>query len=187
MTILIGAIHDNVAYVGADSLWTFSSDFIRDHTTKFLEVPTDDVIIVASGEDKFSQILEKIILRDPKILNFNDRFGLMELADTLRKEVDTYQVGDADNNQLPDHNLGFLLVSKKLRKILIIESDYSISLFDDYVCAGSGCYLGEAAMKSLSKKGVYGYDAVVTAIETVNELHPYCGGKIEIREIRLDE
>ena len=186
MTILIGAIHNGYAYVGADSLWTWDDQFVRESkVSKFIQLDDDKVLIATSGQDKFTQIFERVIETDPELLNFNDRRSLRDLVDALHKEVHKAGVGDSDNNQLPDHDLGFLLVSKLTNKIWVIESDYSIGEFDDFVCAGSGAFLGEGAMRALAKVGIFGKDAVKLAIETVNELHPYCGGKIEIKKIKL--
>jgi ATP-dependent protease HslVU (ClpYQ) peptidase subunit len=190
MTILIGAIHDGKAYVGADTLWTWSDNFVRSHSTsKFITLPVQgrhQVLIATAGQDKFTQILERVLLSKPELLNFADRKGLVKLVDELHKEVKQAGVGDSENNQLPDHDLGFIMVSSASDKIWVIESDYGILEFEDYVCAGSGAYLGEAAMKALSKSGIFGGGAVHLALESVCELHPYCGGNIEIKEVELE-
>jgi ATP-dependent protease HslVU (ClpYQ) peptidase subunit len=190
MTILIGAIHDGKAYIGADTLWTWSDNFVRSHSTsKFIALPVEgnnNILIATAGQDKFTQILERVLLNRPELLDFADRKGIIKLIDELHKEVKQAGVGDSENNQLPDHDLGFVMVSSASDKIWVVESDYGILEFNDYVCAGSGAYLGEAAMKALSKSGIFGGGAVQLALETVCELHPYCGGDTEIKEIDLE-
>jgi ATP-dependent protease HslVU (ClpYQ) peptidase subunit len=189
MTILIGAIHDGKAYIGADTLWTWSENFVREHTTsKFVTVPVEgenEVLIATSGQDKFTQILDRVLRDKPELINFKNRSGILKLLDAFQREVKAAGIGDAENNQLPDHDLGFMIISSASNKIWVIESDYGVLGFEDYVCAGSGAYLGEAAMKALGKLDVFGGRAVKTALETVCELHPYCGGTIETKEIEL--
>ena len=190
MTILIGAIHNGKAYIGADTLWTWDDSFVRKHTTKFVDIditpaPANEVIIATAGQDKFTQLLEKVLRDHPNLINFNDRRGVVKLVDEIQKEARNSGVGDAENNQLPDHDLGFLIATSASEKLWVIESDYGVIGFDDHVCVGSGAHLGESAMLSLAKSGIFGDGAVHIALETVCELHPYCGGDIEIREVTL--
>jgi ATP-dependent protease HslVU (ClpYQ) peptidase subunit len=189
MTILIGAIHNNKAYIGADSLWTWDDNFVREHSTsKFVSLsiePRNQILIATAGQDKFTQILDKVLHVHPQLINFENRAGLVKLVDALHKEVKSSGIGDADNNQLPDHDLGFLIANSNTKKLWVVESDYGVLEFEDYVCVGSGAFLGEAAMKALSKSGIFGDGAVQIALETVCDLHPYCGGKLEIQEIDL--
>ncbi len=190
MTIIIGAIHNGKAYIGADTLWTWDENFVREHTTsKFIEMPVESryrVLIATAGQDKFTQILERVLLNNPQLINFSDRKGVIKLIDELHKEVKNAGIGDADNNQLPDHDLGFIIVSSASDKIWVVESDYGILEFEDHVCVGSGAYLGEAAMRAMAKSGIFGDGAVQIALETVCDLHPYCGGTLEIKEVELE-
>lgn len=191
MTILIGAIHNGKAYIGTDSLWTWDDNFVREHpASKFINLhlepaPNNKVLIATAGQDKFTQLLEKVLETYPNLINFSDRRGLIKLVEELHKEAKSSGVGDADNNQLPDHDLSFLIATSASNQLWVVESDYGVTSFNDYVCVGSGQYLGEAAMRSLSKSGIFGDGAVQIALETVCELHPYCGGKLEIKEIKL--
>ena len=190
MTILIGAIVDGYAYLGADSLITWDDNFVRDSKgSKFLDLPTNDVLIATSGQDRFTQILENIIEteEDPqKLLEIKNRGDVKNLARLLYKEVDKLGVGEAENNELPSHEFGFLIISKYADRIWALDSDYSVQEFDDYICAGAAAFLGESSMRTLGKCRIFGKEAIYTAIETVSELHPYCGGRIEIRELKLE-
>lgn len=191
MTILIGAIHNGKAYIGADTLWTWDDSFVREHTTsKFIDLDEDlqtrnKILIATAGQDKFTQLLEKVLQLQPNLVNFSDRRGLIKLVEELHKEAKCSGVGDSDNNQLPDHDLTFLIATSASDKLWVVESDYGVTSFDDYVCVGSGQIIGEGAMKALSKSGIFGDGAVHIALESVCELHPYCGGRLEIREIEL--
>ena len=189
MTILIGAIANGKAYVGADTLWTWDDNFVRQHhISKFVEPPSEgryNVLIATAGQDKFTQILEKVLSDNPTLINIHNRASVVALVDTLHLAIKAAGIGDADNNQLPEHDLGFLIASSGSDSLWVIESDYSIMEFKDYVCSGSGAYLGEAAMRAMTKAGVVGGDAVLIALETVCDLHPYCGGDVDIREITL--
>lgn len=190
MTILIGAIHNGKAYLGADTLWTWDENFVREHhTSKFVDLPADSahkVLIATSGQDKFTQILEQVLIEKPQLISFTNRRGVLQLVAELQKEIRRAGIGDAEHNQLPEHDLGFIIASSASDSIWVVESDYGVTEFKDYVCAGSGGQLGEAAMKALTKAEVFGATAVQRALETVCELHPYCGGKVEIREIELN-
>tara|TARA_B100000614_G_C14329217_1_gene403935 strand:- start:75 stop:674 length:600 start_codon:yes stop_codon:yes gene_type:complete len=190
MTILIGAIANGKAFVGADTLWTWDDNFVRQHhISKFVEPPVEgryEVLIATAGQDKFTQILEKVLLEHPTLINIHDRASVVALVDTLHSAVKAAGIGDADNNQLPEHDLGFLIASSGSDSLWVIESDYSIMEFKDYVCSGSGGYLGESAMRAMSKAGIFGDGAVQIALETVCDLHPYCGGDIDIREVTLN-
>jgi ATP-dependent protease HslVU (ClpYQ) peptidase subunit len=191
MTILIGAIHNGKAYIGTDSLWTWDEGFVREHTKgKFIDLqvepaPQNKILIATAGQDKFTQLLEKVLQTYPDLINFTNRRGLIKLVEELHKEAKASGVGDADNNQLPDHDLSFVIATSASSKLWVIESDYGVTSFDDYVCVGSGQVIGEGAMKALSKSGIFGDGAVQIALEVVCELHPYCGGALEIRELDL--
>ena len=41
-------------------------------------------------------------------------------------------------------------------------------------------------MKALAARGIHGREAVETALQVTCDLHPSCGGNIEIRELKLD-
>jgi len=203
MTVLIGAVYNSYIYMGADSLWSWDENFVRESkTSKFLNlspvIVTDrdglkvttrdfskEVLIAGAGQDKFTQILEKVLMDDPDLACFSCKADLVNLADALQKAVNKSGIGDSDNNQLPDHDMSFLLASRYSDRIWTLESDYSINEFDNYVSAGSGSFLAESAMRALEKRDTHGQEAVKIAIETANELHPYCGGKIEIRKIKI--
>jgi len=187
MTILIGAVVDKHILIGADSLWTWSEDFVREsRVSKFIELPSNEILIATSGQDRFTQIFEKIISKDSQILEVYSRKDVRKLVDAFYREVEKYGIGESENNQLPDHELGFLVASKYTNRLWTVESDYSVQEYDDYVCMGSGSFLGESAMRTLMKTGITGKQAIYTAIETVCELHPFCGGRIEIRQLELE-
>jgi len=170
------------------SLWSWHDPPVRESKVrKFVVLPRNDILIATAGQDKFTQILEDILESNPDLATIECRKDIRELATLIFKEVKKFGMGEADNDQLPSHELGFLIASKYTNNIWTIDSDYSVQEFDDYVCIGSGDALGEAAMRALSRVGVFGKEAVYTAIETVSELHPYCGGRIEIRELKLDD
>jgi len=191
MTILIGAIHKGKAYIGADSLWTWDDNFVREHnTSKFIELDPElttrnKILIATAGQDKFTQLLEKVLQIQPNLINFSDRRGLIKLVEELHKEAKASGVGDSDNNQLPDHDMQFLLATSASNNLWVIESDYGVTSFDDYVCLGSGQIIGEGAMRALSKSGILGEGAVQIALQSVCDLSPYCGGELDIREIEL--
>jgi len=205
MTVLVGAIDGGYAYLGVDSLWSWDENFVRESkTSKFLNLKaikavseegldtvtknlSEEVLIASSGQDRFTQILEKVIIENPDLACFSTKSDLMELAEMFHKAVSKLGIGDSDNNQLPEHDMGFLLISKYSDRLWTLESDYSIGEYDDYVSGGSGSFLAESAMRALHKQNIVGEEAVLTAIETVNELHPYCGGKIEIRKIKIEK
>jgi ATP-dependent protease HslVU (ClpYQ) peptidase subunit len=187
MTILAGTIENGTIYIGADSLWTWDDDFVRESkVSKFIELPRDDILIATAGQDKFTQILEGLIEENNDLATIESRKDVRELASLVFKEVKKFGIGEADNDQLPSHELGFLVASKYVNKIWTIDSDYSVQEFDDYVCIGSGGTIGEAVMRALVKVKIFGKEAIYTAIETASELHPYCGGRIDIRELKLD-
>lgn len=189
MTIGIGAITKNSITVGTDSLWAYSDDFVRElKTSKFIEVPAkykNKLLIATSGQDKFTQIFEKLLKNEEHLLDFKDRSGFIELVDALQAEVTKYGIGDAEANSLPDHDLGFLVASVNTKSLWTVESDYGINEFDDYACIGSGTFLGESAMHALNLAGITGKKAIEIAIRTTSSLHPMCGGRAEVREISL--
>lgn len=189
MTIAVGTITKNSIVVGTDSKWTWAEDFVREHTTsKFVEIPKADhgsILIASAGQDRFTQILRKLIKRNPELLKFHEMDGALELVESLRAEVLEFGIGDPENNEFPEHNMEFLIASSFSKSLWIIEPDYNICEFKDHVCIGSGAPLAESSMLALKKSNIMGEKAVITCIETVGELHPYCGGKIELKEIKV--
>lgn len=191
MTIGIGTITKKSLIVGTDSLWSFGEDFVKDiKTSKFVKIPNkykDQILIASSGQDKFTQILEKLFRTNSELLDFTDKSGIAEIAEILQIEVSKLGIGSPDTDQLPDHELEFLIASKTSKSVFIISGDYSIMEFgeSEFACIGSGSLIGESAMLALSKAKVIGKEALKISLETAMECHPMCGGRIEIREILL--
>lgn len=192
MTIIIGAIHEGYAYIGTDSLWSFDKDFVRPcKTSKFIPVPDDKFLMAQAGQDKFTQIFIRAMknaMKDkPKLLEIKNITSIYSLVDLLKREVmATTGVGEAENNELPEHDMGLIVAAKGCSKIWSIGGDYSVMEFDDYVSEGAGSLLAEAAMNALARKGVYGREAVEIALKTACELHPYCNEPLEIKTIDLE-
>ena len=188
MTILVGAIHGGHIYMGTDSLVTWSDNFTRDsRRSKFLDVGCNNLILASAGQERYSQLLTKILKSDPMLASISNRYDIEEIMDSLFKATRDFGVGEAENNQLPEHDFELMLATSHIGTIWTIDSDYSISEFDDYVCMGSGAGLGESSMKALYKSGIRGEEAIITTIETVNELHPYCGGSVFIKALELNK
>lgn len=188
MTIIIGTLSNNKVYIGADTLYTWERSFVREcKTSKFLDTGIPDLLVAGSGQDKFSQVFTKVIQSHPELAQFKNRDQLEELVSKLYDKVEELGVGDAEHNELPEHDMSFMLANKATKRIWVLESDYSIFEFDDHACIGSGYAMGEAAMKVLSKVNVVGEEALKLAIATVNQIHPYCGGAVEIREISWED
>jgi len=192
MTIIIGAIHEGRAYIGTDSLWSFDKDFVRPcKTSKFIPVPNDKFLMAQAGQDKFTQIFIRAMkntMKDkPKLLEVKNITSIYHLVDILKKEViTTTGVGEAENNELPHHEMALIVAAKGCNKVWAIGGDYSVMEFDDYIAEGAGAVIAEAAMNALSRKGIHGREAVEIALETTCELHPYCDGPLEIQEIDLE-
>lgn len=189
MTIAIGTITLTSIIVGTDSLIMWDDNFVRDHkTSKFLELPAkfkNKLLIATAGQDKFTQIFEKLVRSEDHFLDFKDRIGVVELIDALQAEIIKHGIGDAEANQLPEHDLAFLIASANTRSLWIVDSDYGISEFEDFVSIGAGMFLGESAMLALSKVNITGKKAIEIAVDVVKSLHPMCGGRTDIREILL--
>ena len=189
MTIAIGTISTHSIIIGTDSLWSWSEDFVRDHkTSKFIEAPNklkSKVLVASAGQDRFTQIFERLIRKSPELLGFENREGALVLIEALQEEVGKHGIGDPDTNQLPEHNLSFLIGSAITKSLWTIEADYGINEFDDFVCIGSGTFIGESAMHVLAKHQIAGRVAVKSSLETAMALHPFCGGRTEIREITI--
>jgi len=189
MTIIIGAIHEGIAYIGCDSLYTWNNDFVRtSKTSKFIPMSNDAGFLVAgAGQDKYTQIFIRAMRRHPEILAITNLNSMYMIADVLQNEVmKNSGVGEADNNELPEHDVALMFVSKLSSSIFVMESDYSVMEYDDYVCTGSGFMQGEAAMAALYAAGIKGREAVELALNITCELHPNCGKPIEIRELKLE-
>jgi len=187
MTICIGAVTANSIIMGCDSLWTWGEDFVREHNSKFVEIPEkyrEQILVASAGQDKFTQIFRKLIKKSPDLLGFMCIDGALELVENFQGEVASNGVGDPETNELPEHNMGFLVGSILTRSLWVIESDYNICEFKDYVCAGAGAFLGESSMLSLKKVNITGEEAIRIAIESVSQLHPHCGGKIDIKVLK---
>lgn len=186
MTIIIGAIHDGEVFIGADSLWSWSNNFVREmKTDKFLAIENTDVMIAGSGEERLSQVFTEMLNEKSNryLLEIETKEDVIALAKELHSEVGESGVGPPKDNEMPDHNMGFLLARKGYSKLWLLDSDYTVTEFDDYVCIGAGGELGECAMKALSKCDIHGKQAVLKAIESVNDCHPYCGGRIDLRTL----
>lgn len=189
MTICIASITKNSLTVGTDSLWSWGEDFVRDHkTSKFVELPDkykSKLLIATAGQDKFTQIFEKLLRFEESLLDFKNRTGLIDLVEALQAEIVKHGIGEPEANALPEHDLEFLIASANTKSLWTIGSDYAINEFDDFICIGSGTFLGESAMHALNLVNVVGKRAVETALRTTMALHPMCGGREEIREISL--
>jgi len=111
----------------------------------------------------------------------------MKLASKLFLEAGKLGIGDAENNTLPEHDLGFVLASTNSKKLWTIDSDYSVGEHEHYVCMGSGYSLAESAILALTLPEVSKLstnDLVLGALVVTCTLHPYCGGLANIRRVK---
>lgn len=186
MTIGIGVIDYNLQkiFVAADTLITYGSDLKRHAGSKFL-VTDKPALIVGAGSIRLSQIFNLLIRDQPDLLLFKNELDVVVLADALYERVAAAGVGDADNNDTPNHEFELLLANQLSNKLYIIEGDYSVEEFSDYACIGSGFIQGQAALNALYGVSYKGKEALSLAMKTVMDLHPHCGGQVEIREISL--
>ena len=195
MTIIVAMIDETGATIGTDSLYTWEEGFAKSQGHKFIQLPSEcegRVIVASAGQEKFSQIFERMARDAPKLLEFSDRYGLMKLAGKLFAEVGKLGVGDAEDNNLPDHDLGFVIATATSKKIWTIDADYSVGEHDQYLCIGSGYILAESAMKTLTcpDLNIHWGDKPNTArmvrlvVDITSSLHPYCGGGTHIRQIK---
>ena len=172
MTIIVGMLDEKQVVIGTDSLYTWEEGFVKPHGSKFVPMPKEfdgKVIVASSGQEKFSQIFERIAKEIPKLLNFTDRYSLMKLAEKIRTTAADMGVGDAEDNNLPEHDLGFLIASKNTKKLWTIDSDYSVGEYDNYVCVGSGYIVAESAILALTLRPPCGTPAA--------ECRGHCAGE----------
>lgn len=178
MTIIIGAIHKDKIYIGTDSLWLFDDDLIREiPESKFLALQQSELLIAAAGDDRYSLIMEELLLKSPQ--NIETKRDLFTLANEFRAFLPKWGLPEEQT----EHDFDFIVARRGIPKLWQIDSSFCVTEFDTWVCAGSGASLGEAAMKALSLKGILGKEAIGVSLETVGSLHPYCGGKVHIREL----
>ena len=189
MTIIIGFRDEMGTTIGTDSLYTWEDGFVKPQGHKFISLPSeyiDKVLVAASGQEKFSQVFERVVRDTPKLLSFSDRYGVMKLASKLFAEVGKLGVGDAENNNLPEHDLGFVLASVNSKNLWTIDTDYSVGEHEHYVCMGSGYAIAESAILALTLPEVSSLstnDLVLGALVVTCTLHPYCGGLANIRRV----
>lgn len=177
MTIIIGAIHDHRVIVGTDSMWTLEDNLIREFPSesKFLKCPDPEVLIAGSGDDKYSVIFEEFLIE--KGCEFNSKRDLFLLTNAFRNSLPKWGMID------DDHDFGFVVAKKGHSKLWSIECNFSVNECDDWICLGGGSTLGEASMKALALRGIFGREAIETSLQVVGSLHPFCGGRSEFREL----
>jgi len=186
MTIAIGLRHDKKIYVGADSLWSYDDSFVKHGIgSKFLALP-DGQLAVAAGQVRFSQLFTRFIRDNKNLASFSCLEDVQEIADKFLTRVLDAGIGEAGPNELPDHDFEILLVTSACPSLFVISGDYSVEELKKYACIGSGGSYAEAALEALSKVNITGRKALETALDTACQLHPFCGGKPEIKSIDLD-
>ena len=187
MTIGMGVVdkNSNKIYIAADTLVSYGSELKRHAGSKFLE--TDQpCLVVGAGSIRLSQIFNLLIRDQPDLLKFKNELDVVALAEAFYEKISSAGVGDAENNDTPNHEFEILITNKLSQKLFIIEGDYSVEEFSNYACIGSGFIQGQSALQTLSNVGIHGKEALSQAMKTVLMLHPSCGGETEIRELRLD-
>jgi len=186
MTIGMGIIDlgANKVYVAADTLITYGSELKRHAGSKFLETP-HPCLIVGAGSIRLSQIFNVLIREQPELLQFKSELDVVAIADAFYEKISSAGVGEAENNDTPNHEFEILIVNNQSKKIYVIEGDYSVEEFTNYACIGSGFIQGQAALQTLINVGIHGKEAINQAMKTVLRLHPSCGGEVEVRELIL--
>lgn len=188
MTIIAGVVTNRYIFVGTDSAVSWSRTFVRPREDgKFLELPTNKVIIAWSGEYKFASVLQNI-LQDEKnahLLQIEMQKDVEDLAALLLANVQEQNIGSSAENSFPDHEMGFVVASSLAPKLWTIESSYEVNEYSNYVSAGSGFDKAECAFYALEQAKVFGRKALEIAIETACERDPYCGGDVYIRKVRI--
>jgi ATP-dependent protease HslVU (ClpYQ) peptidase subunit len=186
MTIGIGVIDrsQNKIYVAADTLISYGSELKRPAGSKFL-ITENNILVVGAGSVRTTQIFNMLIKEQPALLHITSELEAVALADIFYEKMSDLGVGEADNNETPNHEFEFLIANQLSQKLFIIEGDYSVEEFSDYACIGSGFVQAQAALKTLYDMGITGRKALDGAMRTVLALHPHCGGDVEVRELPL--
>jgi len=186
MTIAIGVVdplHGKI-YVAADTLVTYGSELKRHAGSKFLE--TDGTcLVVGAGSVRLSQIFNLLIRDQPELLQFKTELDVVAIADAFYEKISASGIGDAENNDTPNHEFEFIIANNLTKKVYVIEGDYSVEEFNNFACVGSGFIHGQAALQTLANLGIHGKEALNHAMKTVFALHPHCGGEVEIRELTV--
>lgn len=186
MTIGIGVVDPlhNKIYVAADTQVTYGSELKRHAGSKFLET-NPQCLIVGSGSIRLSQIFNLLVRDQPELLEFKSELDVVALADAFYEKVSAAGVGDAENNDTPNHEFEILIANNINKKLYIIEGDYSVEEFSNFACIGSGFIQGQSALQTLAHLNIHGKEALNHAMKTVMTLHPSCGGDIEVRELTI--
>ncbi len=187
MTIIAGVVDKDCVYLGTDSLISFGSDYGRCNysTGKFLDLPTDDLVIASAGAVSYGQIFEEILRQDESthLLTVEEKYDVQKLARLLYERVRELGVGDSENNKLPDHEGCFLVVSKDANKIWAMDGDYAITEWDTYIALGSGSTVCESVIWAALECDQKPLDALILGLKASIEFTPNCGGKIHIKQV----
>lgn len=188
MTIGMGIIDfdANKVYIAADTLVTYGGELKRHAGSKFLETSAP-CLIVGAGSIRLSQIFNLLVRDQPELLQFKTELDVVALADAFYEKVAAAGVGEAENNDTPNHEFEILLANNLTKKLFVIEGDYSVEEFTNYACVGSGFIQGQAALQTLADIGIKGKKALEHAMNTVMFLHPHCGGSVEVRELTIEK
>jgi ATP-dependent protease HslVU (ClpYQ) peptidase subunit len=187
MTIGMGLIDfdANKVLIAADTLVTYGSELKRHAGSKFLETSAP-CLIVGAGSIRLSQLFNLLVREQPELLQFKTELDVVALADAFYEKVSAAGVGDAENNDTPNHEFEILIANNLSAKLFIIEGDYSVEEFTNFACIGSGFIQGQAALQTLTNVGIHGRNALDQAMKTVMAMHPHCGGEAEVRELSLE-
>lgn len=187
MTIGMGIIDfdANKILIAADTLVTYGGELKRHAGSKFLET-AHSCLIVGAGSIRLSQLFNVLVRDQPELLQFKTELDVVALADAFYEKVSAAGVGDAENNDTPNHEFEILITNVLSKKLYIIEGDYSVEEFHNFACIGSGFIQGQAALQTLTNVGIHGRKALDQAMKTVISMHPACGGEIEVRELTLE-
>lgn len=187
MTICSALVTNKTIYIGTDTLVTFDATYCRAAVGgKFLDLPTDDLIISFAGTFRATDILQNL-LNEPELAHLLDvrcRQDVSKIANTLYSAVQEVGVGPPKENEMACHETSFLLVSAYCGSIFCIDHDYTVHEYEDYISIGSGSNFADAALYALGQTNTSAPKRIELALETACKFNPFCGGDLDIRSVK---
>lgn len=188
MTVIAAVVTDKAIHIGTDCQVAWGMNFVRPiNQGKFIDVADKDTVVAFCGNCRFEDIFQNMVREKEHshLFPIKRRKDVVALASLFYECVKENGAGDAVDDCLPHHSFAFIVVSSYTKSIWVIEGDYSVTAYLDYVSHGSGSIVCESALYALGLVKISGLRALKVGLQAACDRTPFCDGPLYYKKLTL--
>ena len=187
MSIVVAVTKNGRTVMAADSLNVFGQERIPTDNAKAIKVrPVGSALLAITGWSVYANIFDDLLgkRKNPSLADEKQIFAFfMELWQQLRERY-PFVNEQAHNKDSPFCDLDASFLIANASGIFKVSQDASVCRFDKYYAIGSGGVYALGALHQIYEGDGDAEQLARRAVETAIEFDIYCGGQIDVFEVR---